>query len=537
MKRIEIPYARDRGWRYRLMEMLPGVLSWSILLLPFVLSQVSPTLTIFFIIVYMLLWFAKAVGLNIRVLQGWRTMQYHQKLNWSELLDELENGEVADPHAKRPKWHYSNLLRLQVQSAPVKPSELYHAIIIATWNESREVLEPTIQAVLKSHYDMSKVIFVLAYEERGGAAVEHQALGLVADFKDKFGYAIAAKHHDLPGEVIGKGGNITNAGRILQQYLETQKIDPLHVVVTTLDSDNRPHPYYLAALSYTYASSHDPVHVSYQPVPMFTNNIWDAPAPMRVIATGNSFWQIVQTLRPHMMRNFSAHAQSMQALIDTDFWSVRTIVEDGHQFWRTYFRYDGQHEVYPIFLPIYQDAVLTTSYRKTLKAQFIQLRRWAWGASDIAYVAEKGFFSKNKVPKLDLTLKWLRLIEGHISWATAPLILTFAAFIPLLFNNESFAANQLPFIASRIQRIAMIGIITTLYLSFRTLPPKPARYKRHRTVFMVLQWVYLPLTGIVYSSFASLYSQTRLMLGKYLDAFDVTEKAVITKDNETISGL
>jgi len=53
---------------------------------------------------------------------------------------------------------------------------------------------------------------------------------------------------------------------------------------------------------------------------------------------------------------------------------------------------------------------------------------------------------------------------------------------------------------------------------------------------MVLQWVYLPLTGIVYSSFASLYSQTRLMLGKYLDAFDVTEKAVITKDNETISG-
>jgi hypothetical protein len=97
--------------------------------------------------------------------------------------------------------------------------------------------------------------------------------------------------------------------------------------------------------------------VSYQPLPIYTNNIWDAPAPMRVIATGNSFWNIVLGLRPHMLRNFSSHAQSMAALIDTDFWSVRTIVEDGHQFWRTYFRFDGRHEVYPIFTPIFQDAV------------------------------------------------------------------------------------------------------------------------------------------------------------------------------------
>jgi hypothetical protein len=129
------------------------------------------------------------------------------------------------------------------------------------------------------------------------------------------------------------------------------------------------------------------------------NNIWDAPAPMRVIATGNSFWNIILSMRPHMLRNFSSHAQPMEALIDTDFWSVRTIVEDGHQYWRTFFRYDGKHDVYPIYVPIYQDAVLTENYKKTLKAQFIQVRRWAWGASDIAYVAYLGFFRKNRIPK------------------------------------------------------------------------------------------------------------------------------------------
>ena len=39
-------------------------------------------------------------------------------------------------------------------------------------------------------------------------------------------------------------------------------------------------------------------------------------------------------------------------------------------------------------MPIYQDAVLSSTYVKTLKAQFIQLRRWAYGASDVPYVAK-----------------------------------------------------------------------------------------------------------------------------------------------------
>lgn len=263
---------------------------------------------------------------------------------------------------------------------------------------------------------------------------------------------------------------------------------------------------------------------------MFTNNIWDAPAPMRVIATGNSYWMMIQGLRQHMLRNFSAHAQPLHALIETDFWSTRTIVEDGHQFWRSYFQFDGKHEVIPIFLPIYQDAVLADGYKRTLKAQFIQLRRWAWGASDIAYVAKYAFFeqSRKAIPFFDRLFKFLRILEGHFSWATAPLILAFGAIIPFFFNQTDFVANQLPQIASRIQTFAMIGILITLYLSFRILPAKPDRYKKRRNIGMVLQWVLLPLTTICYSSFAALNSQTRLMFGRYIGKFDVTEKAIVT---------
>lgn len=524
---IEIPYAKDRGPRYKFFEKLPGIVSWTILILPFALSLINPIAMVYILIVYLLIWFVKAVATNIRVLEGWRVLQKQQKLNWPKLLEELEAGEVKSSLANRPKWHYENLLRLQAQPAQVKPSEILHAIIIATYNESREVLEPTFKSILASHYDMSKVILVLAYEERGGPEIKRQAQALVKEYGAQFSHTMLVEHpSDIPDEVRGKGPNITYAGRKLAEYVAEQKIDPLQVIVTTLDSDNRPHHNYLAALAYTYAVSPDPIHTSYQPVALYTQNIWDAPAPMRVIATGNSFFQVMSSMRLHALRNFSAHAQGLKPLIDTDFWSVRTIVEDGHQFWRTYFRYDGKHEVYPIFTPIYQDAVFASTFRRTLVAQFIQLRRWAWGCSDIAYLAEMGFFRKNNVNKFDLIAKFWRLFEGHISWATASLLILGAAFIPALLNPDNYAASQLPIMASRIQTVALVGIVVTFFLSLLTLPPKPARYRHHRTLFMMLQWVYLPLTTIVYNGLSGLYSQTRLMLGKYMDTFDVTEKAV-----------
>ncbi len=534
MKHIEIPYNHEKSRRYKFFEKIPGLLTWTILITPFVLSIVNPTLCVLLIIAYLLLWFVKSFGLTVRSLQGYRVIQRSMKLPWDQLVRELEEQKTSQPSKHIPTWHYENIRRVQEAPPKVKPSELTHALIIASYNESRDVLEPTLQSVLNSEYDMKKVIVVMAYEGRDGAQSEPAVLELISEYKDKFGHMFATKHPLTENEVRGKGGNVTFAGRELKKYLEKKKIDPLKVVVTTLDSDNRPHKHYLSALSYLYALAPDPSVVSFQPVPMFTNNIWDAPAPMRVIATGNTFWNVVLSLRPHMIRNFASHAQSMKTLIDTDFWSTRTIVEDGHQFWRTYFRYDGQHDVYPIYLPIYQDAVLSTNFRKTVKAQFIQIRRWAWGSSDVAYVLETGFFRPNKVPKVDLTFKFLRLLEGHVSWATAPLLLAFAAFIPAFFNSDSFASNQLPLIASRIQTIALLGILSTLFLSLKLLPPKPARYKRHRTLFMVFQWVMLPATTIIFNSMAALNSQTRLLFGRYLDKFDVTDKAVVTEDKKRV---
>ena len=68
------------------------------------------------------------------------------------------------------------------------------------------------------------------------------------------------------------------------------------------------------------------------------------------------------------------------------------------------------------------------------------MRRWTYGASDVAYIADKGFWHKNKAPKLDVLAKLLRTLEGHVTWATAHLVLV-AAFMPPLLHPQNLAAN------------------------------------------------------------------------------------------------
>jgi len=391
------------------------------------------------------------------------------------------------------------------------------------------VLDPTFKSIVDSHYDNDHLIVVLAYEERGGGAVRATAHRL----EDKYGNHFHSFHlvehpDDLPNEVIGKGGNITYAGRYLKYWLDAREIPYENVIVTTLDSDNRPHPSYFDYVTYEYIVHDNRRHLSYQPISLFLNNIWDVPAPMRVVATGNSFWNIISSMRPHTLRNFASHSQPMDALVGMDFWSTRSIVEDGHQYWRSYFYFGGDYSVAPIYVPIYQDAVLSDTYLRTLKAQFIQLRRWAYGASDIRYVATHIFTKDRNVPLLPALARLFRLIDSHVTLASVSILVTIGGWVPLLINPKSYhsiAAHQLPQVISVFQQFAMIGLVITVFLAFKMLPPRPERYKRHRTIGMILQWILMPVTAIVYSALSAFYSQTLLFRGKYLDKFDVTEKA------------
>ena len=555
----QVRHIAEHYFYRRVLEILPGSLTWSALIAPIVVSFWAPAAVAYFIITFDLFWLLRAFYMARNLLYSYNRLNVETKIGWFPHLQETQNIESTKVRLKeeikkqnkkfwllapfniplriftglRKEIFYLRYLKDSLKELKdIKQDEtldyenIYHLVILATYKEDLEILRQSIKAIEHSDYPKDKILFVLAAEERDKENATQNAKVLEREFKNNFGLFFWTLHpKDIPGEVVGKGGNITYAARKVKKIIDEKNLNYENIITTTLDADNKVHPEYFARLTYRYVINPKRTKRSFQPLPIFNNNIWDVPAPTRVIAMGNSFWQLMESTRPERLRNFSSHAQSFKTLIDTDFWAVNTIVEDGHQFWRTFFTYDGDHQVVPVFLPIYQDAVLGKNYWETLKAQYIQLRRWAWGASDIAYVVIN-FTGNAKISLTKKVVSTYRLAEGYFLWATAPLFITFTAWLPSLLNpgfKYTMLAHNLPIITSRILTVAMVGLFINIIISTLLLPPRPTRYTKYKHVSMVIQWILLPVVTIFFSSLPAIDSQTRLMIGKRLD-WQVTRK-------------
>ena len=493
-----------KSWKYRrLFEVLPGAFVWLILITPLALAYWAPVALAVFMVFFLSYWLVRSLFMSAMLVRGFRTYKRDMKLSWRDKLDEI------DPEGA---W-----------------KDLYHLVIVPTYKEDISILRASVESVIKSTYPMDKVIYVLAIEERDLENSTRIAETLKKEYKDKvhdFIYTVHPK--DIPGEVIGKGPNITFAGKAMVSYFAERKISPEKIIVTTMDADNVFDRQYLACLTCKYIVDPDPIHKSFQPLPMYFNNIWDVPRPMRLIAMGSSAWQMIVAMRPSRLKNFSAHAQSFEALLAVDFWSTKTIVEDGHQFWRTYYAFDGCHEVVPMSIPIYQDAVLGDNLKDTLQEQYLQKKRWAWGVSDIPFVMEHTIGNK-KIPFIDRWSHALILWEAHLSWSTTSIVLATSSWLPLALNQDfknTVLAYSFPIVYTRLVMVAWLGMVTTLIITSCLVPPFRGKKPVSKIVFdWLLTPVFLPISNILFSSIPALESQTRLMTGKYLDVFRVTKKS------------
>ena len=535
-KNLEIPRGK-RDPKYRFFEILPGVISYGAIILLFVLSAVEPVLGAIYLFIIIASTLVKAVGVAYRTVQGYNVIKRAEKVDWRKRLEDLENPHEAyeklrDDNSKSYHFeqHLENLkLMAAMPSEYPNPAKTLHVVIVTAYDESIEVLRPSIKAIEDSTFPKERIIVALAYEERGGEEMSKTARKLHQEFSKTFKDFLLVKHPDgLPGEVVGKGPNLTYAGKAVAEYFEKHHLDKENTIVTSLDSDNHVHAKYLDNVAYEFVAHPARQRLSYQPVSLFMNNIWDAPAPTRVIAVSNSFFNVISTMRPHVLRNFASHSQPLQALEAMDFWSKRTIVEDGHQYWRSLFFFGGDYTVLPIRIPIYQDAVLDETFLKTVKAQFVQVRRWYYGASDVAYVGTKLFTKREHriMPFWQLFPKFWRLLDSHVTLAILAPIVAFGGWIPMIMNISShdMVAYNLPNIVSIVETFASIGLIVTVLISLKMLPKRPEKYRKSKSISMLLQWILMPVTSIIYQSLAAFYAQTRLMLGKYMEKFDVTKK-------------
>ncbi|PJB98591.1 MAG: hypothetical protein CO078_01555 [Candidatus Nealsonbacteria bacterium CG_4_9_14_0_8_um_filter_36_17] len=485
---------------YRFFEILPGFLSLETLAIAIILSWLAPVAVAIFIIIFDLYWLLRITYLSFHQIASYRQMKKNLRTDWLEKLKNL----------KTKNWQ-----------------EIYHLIILPICREGIEIVKPTLKSLTDSDYPKEKMIVVMATEERTGKGAQKVAKEIENKFSKKFfKFLITIHPQNIPGEITGKGSNLAWAVKeAKEKILDKLLIPEKDIIISSFDIDTSPYPQYFSCLTWHYLTTKKPLKSSYQPIPVYNNNIWQAPSFSRVIATSGTFWQMMQQERPDQLVTYSSHSIPFKIFEEITYPS-NLVSDDSRIFWKSYLHYDGDYRVIPLHYPVSMDAVLSKNLLRTIINQYKQQRRWAWGCENIPYLFY-GFLKNKKIPLWEKLRHSLNILDGFWSWATSALLVFFLGWLPLMFGGQEFKVTllsyNLPRLTSNIMTAAMIGMIVSAIISLLILPPRPSQFSRWKNLSMVFQWLLLPITLIFFGTFPALDAQIRLMLNKPL-GFWMTEK-------------
>lgn len=485
--------------QYRLLEMVPGTLVWTTFIGLSVLSYIRPVWVIAFVLAFSVYWFLRVMYFVIFILIGWRRYRQTIAVDWPAKVKELPRHE-----------------------------SIYHLMVLPTYAEPFEVLETAFESFRKAHVDLKKMIVVLSGEARAGQHFERVAQEVRKRYEGVFFHLEITTHPDgIAGEMKGKGANAHWAGHVAKKVIDGYNIPYENVIVSYFDIDTVVHPNYFAALTHLYLTHPNPTRTAYQPMVLYNNNIWHAPLVTRVAAFGTTFWLMTDLARPDRLFTFSSHAMSFKALVDVGFWQRDIVTDDSRIFLQCFIHYRGDFTVTPLYVPISMDTVQADTYWKSFKNLYKQQRRWAYGSEHFPYMVWHFFKRDHGIP-LVTKLRYLwNLGEGMYSWATTPIILTVIGRLPYWLAPDEIQASvfvqMTPFLLKYMLSLSMIGIMVSALLSVLLLPPRPEEKHPFTFIVMCLQWVFLPITLLLWGAIPATEAQTRLLLGKYL-GFWVTEK-------------
>lgn len=493
---------------YRALEILPATLAWATIIGIFAASRYIPVWASFFIIAFDIYWLFKTVFLSMHLRAGYNEVQRRMKVDWSTKL-----STIHVPHSTLDinDWQ-----------------DIYHLVILPFYKEPYEVVRHGLESIAKNVYPKDKIIIVLGAEERAGEDALRTAERLKQEYeKTFFRFLITVHPADVPGELAGKGSNETYAAKkAKEEIIDALKIPYERVIASSFDIDTVLPPQFFAVLTYHYLTAEKPLRSSYQPIPVYNNNIWDTPAFARVVAVSGTFWQTMQQARPERLATFSSHSMSFKALVEMGYWQTNIVSEDSRIFWKALLFYDGDYRVVPLFYPVYMDANVALTLLGTAKNVYIQQRRWGWGVENVPYLLF-GFLNNKKLPLARRLYFSFNQLEGFWSWATNALMIFLLGWMPIFLGSQEFSTTVLAYNLPRFTRwiltLSMVGLVTSAIISTTLLPPRPPGHPFRKYAWMVLQWALLPFTIITFGSLPGLEAQTRLMLGRYM-GFWVTPK-------------
>lgn len=482
----------------RILEILPGTVSWFLILFPVWGSFLVPELVAYYIIAFSVYWFYRSMTTAALAVLGYFKLKSFQIYDWM--------GDVKQfPNYK----------------------EIEHIVVIPTYKEPLSTLERTLTHLCAQTYPTKNLHIMLSFEDREGKPAREKAKILQKKYGKIFGNLWATYHPDLPGEVKGKSSNTSwGAKEAKRKLIDEGGREITKVTITSEDADALLHPSYFACLTYHYLDNPNRFHRIWQGVLLFYNNIWRVPAPVRVFSSIASVMQLYVVTRKDRLINFSTYSASLAMIDEIGYWDTDVIPEDWRLFFKAFFHLEGRVTVEPLFLPINADAAEAEGVMNTFRNQYEQVKRWAWGVSDTPYIVSKWIMSEN-VPFWDKTVRVLRVLEDHFLWPVNWFAITVGALLPPLLN-ENFArtiiGKTLPQVTSGILTLCLLALLVIIVLNFRMRPKRDGkRIPVLSSLWELLEFVMMPVIGFFFSALPGVDAHTRLMLGKYIE-YRVTEK-------------
>lgn len=487
----------EKGF-HRLLEILPGFFSWNVILFPYWGILVAPMVVAYFVLLFDVYWlFQSAVVAATSSISHLR-IQAAKNLNWLKEIQEF------------PDWQ-----------------KVSHVIIIPTYKEPIYILNRTLSSIAAQDLPLRQLHITLAFEKREPEEDRKEKVKIFKkEYGKLFGSFLTTVHELKPGEVVGKAANeryaILEAKKIL---IDEGGMDIKYMTVTSCDADHSFHPKHFSCLTYKFLDDPDRYNKFWQPAILFYQNIWKLPAITRILNTLSSIWNLSQLPRRDRLINQQNYALSFQLLDKVGYWDADVIPEDYHIFFKTFYKTRGKVEVEAIYLPVFADAPEGKNIFETVKNQYFQYQRWAWGVSDDPYVI-KNYLLTPEIPFFNKTTRLLSLFREHFLWPVNWFIITLGISIPVLLNpafGRTVIGYTLPGLSSLILTISLAFLLIMLFIESKHRPPAPKNYPAWRALLSPLEFVLLPIAGFIFSALPGLDAHTRLMMGKYLE-YRVTEK-------------
>ena len=485
--------------RYRWYEILPGLVIWLTLLGSVFLAFWKPLAMMYVVIVFSVYWVLRVGYFALYVIISWLRFRKAVRISWFKKLSQ-----------DFPYWQ-----------------EKKQVIFLPIANEEIEVVRATLEAIKQSSYPAQQIYIVLAGEQRKLAHWQAIQETVKKEYTHSFADILYTTHpQNLSGEIIGKGSNVHYAEFEFKKYADEKGWKYEDIIISVFDIDTIVHPEYFAHLGYLYLSHPNPTRSSFQPITLYNNNIWESPAVLRIMAFGTTFWMLFSLSRLDNLVTFSSHSMSFKAVMDCGGHAKDIVSEDSRIYFQCWLRYGGSYEVTPLYIPVSMDTVRDDTIWRSLKNLYYQQRRWAWGAENIPYL----LWEFRKHPEIPWYKKWATFFhefEGKWSWAVVAILITILGRLPLYFADDALRHSLLffntPQVLQTLMTIAMLGLLVSMILSMLILPPRPKHHPRHKYIFMLAQWIILPLSLILFSSIPCIDAVTHLLRGKYL-GFNVSSK-------------